>query len=86
MNLDMTQKHLRREKRLEYFQKKRNNNSIKKNKCYNCNVKEHYINECRKSKKLQQVAKIEKKSKQQRQKLATVLIVLFNKYKHDCLS
>ena len=63
MNLDMIQKHLRREKELEYFQKKRNNSSIKKRKCYNCDVKEHYANEYRKSRKLWQVAKTEKKSK-----------------------
>ena len=64
MNLDMTQRCSRREKESEYFQKKRNSSSIKKRKCYNYNVKEHYANECRKSRKLWQVAKIEKKLKQ----------------------
>ena len=52
MNLDITQKHLRREKESECFQKKRNNSSTKKRKCYNCDVEEHYTNEYRKSRKL----------------------------------
>ena len=86
MNLDVTQRHSRQEKELRYFQKKENDSSIKKGKCYNCNVEEHYANECRKSKKLQQVARTEKRSKQQKQKLATVLTVLFSKHEHDCLS
>ena len=41
-------------------------NLEQKERCYNCNIKEHYASECRKSKKLQQVAKTEKKSKQQK--------------------
>ena len=86
MNLNMTQRHLKWDKESECFQKKENNSSIKKRKCYNCNIKEHYTNECRKSRKSQQVTKTEKKSKQQRQKLATVLTVSFNKHKHNCLS
>ena len=44
------------------------------------------MNECRKSKKLQQVAKMRKRLKQLKQKLTTVLTVLFNKNEHDCLS
>ena len=64
MNLDTTQRHSKQDKESEYFQKKENDNSIKKRKCYNCNIKEHYINECRKSRKSQQVAKMKKKSKQ----------------------
>ena len=64
MNLDTTQRHSRREKELEHFQKKRSSNSIKKKKCYNCNIEEHYTNECRKLRKSQQVAKMKKKSKQ----------------------
>ena len=52
MNLDMTQRYLRQQKELECFQKKENNSSIKKGKCYNCDIKEHYINECRKLRKL----------------------------------
>ena len=63
MNLNVTQRHSKQDKRSECFQKKENSNSIKKRKCYNCDVKEHYINECRKSRKSQQVAKIKKKSK-----------------------
>ena len=86
MNLDITQRYLRREKESEHFQKKRNNSSIKKRKCYNCDVKEHYTNKCRKLRKLQQVAKIKKKLKQWRQKLAIVLTVSFRKHEHDCLS
>ena len=44
------------------------------------------MNECRKSKKLQQVAQMKRKLKQQKQELATVLTVLFNKHEYDCLS
>ena len=86
MDLDMTQRHSRHEKGSECFQKKENSSGIKKGKCYNCNIEEHYANECRKSKKLQQVAKTEKKSKQQKQELATVLTAQFSKHKHNCLS
>ena len=35
---------------------------------------------------MQQVAKMRKKPKQQKQKLATVLIAWFSKHEHDCLS
>ena len=86
MNLDMTQKHSKQDKELRHFQKKENDSSIKKRKCYNCNVEEHYINKCRKLKKSQQVAKTEKRLKQQKQKLVTVLTVSFSKHEHDCLS
>ena len=82
----MTQRHLKQDKESECFQKKENDSSIKKRKCYNCNIKEHYVNESRKSRKLQQVAKMKRKLKQQKQKLTTVLTVLFSKHKHDCLS
>ena len=71
---------------MRYFQKKENNSSIKKEKCYNYDIKEHYTNECRKLKKMQQIAKMKQKSKQQKQNLVTVLIVLFSKHEHDCLS
>ena len=63
INLDMTQRHSKREKELEHFQKKENSSSIKKEKCYNCDTEEHYARECRKSRKSQQVAKMKKKSK-----------------------
>ena len=86
MDLDATQRHPRHEKGSEHFQKKENSSSIKKGKCYNCNIEGHYTNECRKSKKSQQVAKMRKKPKQQKQELATVLTVQFSKHKHDCLS
>ena len=86
MDLDTTQRHSRHKKESGHFQKKENSSSIKKEKCYNCNIKEHYTNECRKSKKSQQVAKTGKKSKQQKQKLATVLTAQFSKHKHNCLS
>ena len=86
MNLDTTQRHSKQEKESEYFQKKENDSSIKKERCYNCNVEEHYTNKCRKLKKSQQVAKTEKRSKQQKQKLATVLTVSSSKHKHDYLS
>ena len=65
MNLDATQRCSRQEKESECFQKKRNNSNVKKRRCYNCDIKEHYANECRKSKKSQQVAKMRKKLKQQ---------------------
>ena len=52
MNLNMIQKHSKQDKESEHFQKKRNSNSIKKRKCYNCDIKEHYTNKCRKSRKL----------------------------------
>ena len=86
MNLDIIQRYSKWDKRSECFQKKENNSSIKKRKCYNCDVKEHYASECRKSRKSQQVVKMKKKLKQQRQKLITVLTVLFNKHEHNCLS
>ena len=86
MNLDMIQRHLKQDKRLEHFQKKENSSSIKKRRCYNCNIKEYYMNECRKSKKSQQVARMKRRLKQQKQKLATVLTVLFSKNKHNYLS
>ena len=86
MNLDMTQRYLKQAKESEHFQKKENSSSIKKEKCYNCNIKEHYASKCRKLRKLQQVAQMKRKSKQQKQKLATVLTVLFSKHKHDYLS
>ena len=86
MNLDTIQRHSKREKESEHFQKKENSSNVKKRRCYNCNIKEHYINECKKSKKSQQVAKTGKKLKQQKQKLATVLIAQFSKHKHNYLS
>ena len=64
MNLDIIQRHSKQVKESEHFQKKENSNSIKKEKCYNCDIEEHYMNECRKSKKLQQVAQTERKLKQ----------------------
>ena len=64
MNLDITQRHSKQEKESEHFQKKENDSSIKKRKCYNCDIKEHYTNTCRKSRKSQQVVKTEKKLKQ----------------------
>ena len=63
MNLDITQRHLKWDKELEHFQKKRNSSSIKKRRYYNYDVEEHYTNECRKSKKSQQVARTERRSK-----------------------
>ena len=86
INLNVIQRHSKWGKESEHFQKKGNSNSIKKEKCYNCDIKEHYANKCRKSRKLQQVVKTEKKLKQWKQKLATVLTVLFSKHEHDCLS
>ena len=86
MNLDMTQRYPKWRKELRHFQKKENSSSIKKEKCYNCDVEEHYANECRKSRRLQQVAKMKKKPKQWRQELATVLTVSLSKHEHDCLS
>ena len=86
MNLDTIQRHPKQRKGSEHFQKKGNSSSIKKEKCYNYNIEEHYTNECRKPRRLQQVAKMKKKSKQQRQELVTVLTVSSSKHKHDCLS
>ena len=63
MNLDITQRYSKWDKESECFQKKENSNSIKKRRCYNCNVEEHYINKCKKLKKSQQVARTEKRSK-----------------------
>ena len=63
MNLNITQRYSKQDKESEHFQKKENNSSIKKRKCYNCDIKEHYINECKKSKKLQQVARTKRRSK-----------------------
>ena len=64
MNLDTIQRHSKQKKESEHFQKKENSSSIKKEKCYNCDIKEHYMNECRKSKKLQQVARTGRRLKQ----------------------
>ena len=64
MNLDITQRHLRQVKESECFQKKESNSSIKKKKCYNCDIEEYYMNKCRKSRKSQQIAQTEKKLKQ----------------------
>ena len=86
MDLDATQRHSRCEKGSGCFQKKGNSSSIKKGKCYNCNIKGHYANKCRKLKKSQQVAKTGKKSKQQKQKLVTVLTAQSSKHEHNCLS
>ena len=86
MNLNMTQRYLKWDKESECFQKKENSSSIKRRRCYNCNIKEHYINECRKLKKLQQVARMKRRLKQWKQKLVTVLTILFSKNEHDCLS
>ena len=58
INLNMTQRYSRKRKKLRCFQKKENSNSIKKEKCYNCDIKEYYINECRKLKKIQQIARM----------------------------
>ena len=85
INLDITQWHSKQDKESEHFQKKENSSSIRKRKCYNCDIKSHYTNKCRKSKKLQQIARTGKELKQLKQKLATVLTVLFSKNKHDCL-
>ena len=63
MNLDKTQRHLKWDKESECFQKKENSSSIKKRRCYNCNIEEHYINECRKLKKSQQVARMKRRLK-----------------------
>ena len=86
MILDMTQRHSMWGKESGCFQKKGNDSSIKKGKCYNCDIEEHYTNKCRKSRKSQQVAKMERRLKQWKQKLVTVLMVQFNKHEHDCLS
>ena len=48
----MTQRHSKQAKESECFQKKENSSSIKKEKCYNCDIEEHYTNKCRKSRKL----------------------------------
>ena len=63
MNLDTTQRHSKQEKELRCFQKKENSSSIKKVKCYNCDIEEYYANKCRKLKKSQQVAKMKKRLK-----------------------
>ena len=52
MNLDMTQWHLKWDKESEYFQKKENDSSIRKRKCYNCDIENYYMNKCRKLKRL----------------------------------
>ena len=52
MNLNITQKHSKWVKESEHFQKRENSSSIKKEKCYNCDIKEHYANKCRKLRKL----------------------------------
>ena len=64
INLDVTQRHLKWDKESECFQKKENDSSIKKRRCYNCDVKEHYVNEYRKLKKSQQVARMKRRLKQ----------------------
>ena len=64
INLDTTQRCSKWVKESECFQKKENSSSIKKEKCYNYNIKEHYTSKCRKSRKSQQVAWIKKKLKQ----------------------
>ena len=51
MNLDITQRCLKQKKELEYFHRKENSSNIKKEKCYNCDIKEYYMNKCRKLKK-----------------------------------
>ena len=86
MNLDIIQQHSKQDKESEHFQQKRNNSSIRKEKCYNYNIKSHYTNKCRKLKRLQQVARTGKRLKQLKQKLITVLTVSFSKNKHDYLS
>ena len=86
MNLDTTQWCSKWGKESEHFQKKENNSSIRKRKCYNCDIEDHYTNKCRKLKRLQQVARTGKELKQLKQKLATVLTVSFSKNKHDDLS
>ena len=63
MNLDMTQQYLKQDKELECFQKKENNSSIRKRKCYNCDIKNYYMNKCRKLKRLQEVTRTGKRSK-----------------------
>ena len=42
MKLDAIYKYLKYFKETEYFQKKENSDNIKKIKCYNYNIKEHY--------------------------------------------
>ena len=63
MNLDMTQWHSKWDKESECFQKKENDSSTRKRKCYNCNIESHYVNKCRKLKRSQQVARMRKGSK-----------------------
>ena len=42
INLDTIYRCLRCFKETEHFQKKENSSYIKKIRCYNCNIKEHY--------------------------------------------
>ena len=58
MNLDLIYRHSEHFKETQYSQKKENSNNIKKIKCYNCDIKEHYTQDCYKSKKLQTLAAI----------------------------
>ena len=62
MNLNTTQEHSRWFKKTGCFQKKRNNNNIKGVKCYNCDIKEHYMWECCKLKKSQIIITIKQES------------------------
>ena len=42
INLNATYRYLRHFKEILHFQKKENDSNIKKIKCYDCDIKEHY--------------------------------------------
>ena len=58
MNLDTTHEHLRWFKRTECFQKKRTLSHSKREECYNCDISEHFTQECWKQKKSQSITTI----------------------------
>ena len=58
INLDTIYKHLEHFKETGWFEKKKNDSSIKAVECYNCDIKRHYTQDCHKLKKSQVLAVI----------------------------
>ena len=57
-NLDTIYRYLRWFKEKRCFQKKENDNNIKEVECYNCDIKEHYVRDCYKLRKSQNLVAI----------------------------
>ena len=73
MNLDTTHRHLRWFKGTGCFQKKRNSSNFKRGECYNCDILEHFTQECWKQKKSQSITTIKWGLRGTKQQVLTIM-------------